>query len=227
MDAVIEGAKAPAIVSTDDSLTREVEQARAQMAHAIAAAGLKNDPLAKVLEAVSASLGVQHKLHVANTGTRRDLDTRFREDLTKALQDARQPVDADSLKRIEVTAGESMNKHAAALVRAHNRRTILIAALALLIALIGGCAGGWWWGHSDAITRFQLSESGFSAIMHDNPDAATGWLTIARLNSYALVMGACRKASQIVTPDGRHACLAPLWLDDEKAPPPPAKAGTP
>ena len=64
-----------------------------------------------------------------------------------------------------------------------------------------------------------------TAMMHDNPTAATGWLNLARLNDYALVMTSCHGTNGTLTPDGRHACLAPLWLDDEKAATPPAKAG--
>ncbi len=228
MDAVIEGAKAPAVANDDeDRLSREVQQARTQLAQAIQTAGLKNDPLSKVLEAISTSMGVQHQLHVANANMRRDLGARFREDLTAAVREAREPIDPDSIRRIEAAAGAGVNKHAAALVKAHNRRTVLLTAGALVGALVAGCAGGWWWGHSSAIARFRLSEAGFAAMMHDSPVAATGWLNLARLNDYALVMGACHGADGTVTPDGRHACAAPLWLDDEKATPPPVKSDKP
>ena len=225
---MIEGAQAPSVANDDeDRLSREVHQARTQLAQAIQVAGLKNDPLSKVLEAISTSMGVQHQLHVANANMRRDLGARFREDLTEAIREAREPIDLDSIKRIEVAAGAGVSKHAAALVRAHNRRTVLLTAGALVGALVAGCAGGWWWGHGSAITRFRLSEAGFAGMMHDSPAAATGWLNLARMNDYAMVMSACRGSSQFQTPDGRHACLAPIWLDDEKAAPPPAKTGKP
>ena len=170
-------------------------------------------------------MDVQHQLHVANVNMRRDLGARFREDLTEAIREAREPIDPDSIKRIEAAAGAGMNKHAAALVKAHNRRTVLLTAGALVGALVAGCAGGWWWGHRDAINRFQISEAGFAAMMHDSPAAATGWLNLARLNDYALVMGACHGSNEIRTPDGRHACSAPIWLDDDTAAPPAAKTG--
>ncbi len=221
---MIEGAKAPAIANDDeDRLSREVQQARTQLAQAIQIAGLKNDPLSKVLEAISASMGVQHQLHVANANMRRDLGTRFREDLTAAVREAREPIDPDSIKRIEAAVGAGVNKHAAALVRAHNRRTVLLTASALVGALVAGCAGGWWWGHSDAIARFRFSEAGFAAMMHDSPAAATGWLALAGRNDYDTLMGACHGSSGFKAPDGRHACLAPIWLDDEVAAASPVK----
>lgn len=227
MDAVTQGAQAPGIANDDDSLSRDVEQARAQMAHAIQAAGLRNDPLAKVLEAVSASLGVQHKLHVANTGVRRDLDIRFREDLAKVLQDARQPVDADSLRRIEMAASTGVSRQAVAMVKAHNLRTVLLATGAFVAALVIAGAGGYWRGHVDAISQFRVAEGEFAAMMHDSPATATGWFALARLNDYDKIMQVCRGSSGVVTENGRHACLAPIWLDDAKVVPLPKTAGKP
>lgn len=226
MDALTKGAQAP-VLSDDDNLTREVVQARGQIAHAIQVAGLKNDPLSKVLEAISASMDVQHQLHVANANMRRDLGVRFREDLTEALREARQPVDADSLKRIEVAAGAGVDRHTAALVRSHNRRTMLMAGAALVVTLGVGAVGGASWGWHQAIGNFRMAETGFAAIMHDSPATANGWLDLVRLNSFDTLMKACRGTSGFTTAEGRHACNAPIWLDEEKAPATPERATKP
>ena len=196
----------------DETFAKAIATAQAEIAEGVERGGLRNDAYRFPLAALSTVIGVFPD---------------FLGQVRQAAHETRLPLDPASLTRLEQAAAEGASRASSALVRAHNRRSVIIGSLAVAVLVAAGLGGGYWWGRSDTITRFQLSESGFSAIMHDNPDAATGWLTIARLNSYALVMGACRKASQIVTPDGRHACLAPLWLDDEKAPPPPAKAGTP
>ena len=64
-------------------------------------------------------------------------------------------------------------------------------------------------------------------MMHDSPAVASGWLALAGRNDYDTLMGACRGSSGFTTPDGRHACLAPIWLDDETAAPPPSKTSKP
>lgn len=196
----------------DEAFAKAIAIAQAEIAEGVERGGLRNDAYRFPLAALSTVIGVFPD---------------FLGQVRQAAHETRLPLDPASLTRLEQAAAEGASRASSALVRAHNRRSVILGSLAVAVLVAAGLGGGYWWGRSDAITRFQLSESGFSSIMHDNPDAANGWLTIARLNSYALVMGACRKASQIVTPDGRHACLAPLWLDDEVAPPPPAKTGTP
>ncbi|MGI4815547.1 MAG: hypothetical protein ACRYGG_19725 [Janthinobacterium lividum] len=82
-----------------------------------------------------------------------------------------------------------------------------------MTCLVGGAAGGYWWGHGAAIRQFSTAEAGFSALMHDDPNAAAGWLALVRNNDYAKVMRACAGASAF-SDKGRRACLAPVWLDD-------------
>ena len=216
MDALSEGAKAPDLAQADDPLTRDVQKARAQLAQAIQLGGLKNDPLAPVLQAISTSLDVQQQLHGAAARTHRDAVTGLRQAVTEAIEGARQPVDADSLARIEKAAGKGADRHVAALVRAHNRRSVIIGSVVVATFVLGAGTGCYWWGRRDGISQFQVAEAGFSAMVDNDPSSATGWVNIVRLNDYQQLMVACHGKQGFVDQSGRRACMAALWLEPQK-----------
>ena len=196
----------------DEAFARAVAAAQAEITQGVERGGLRNDAYRFPLAALGSVIGVLPE---------------FLSRVRQATHETRLPLDPASLVRLEEAATAGASKAASALVRAHNRRSVIIGSIVVAMLVLGGFGGGYWCGHRDAITRFHLAEAGFAAMMHDNPAAATGWLNLARLNDYGLVMGACHGSSEIRTPDGRHACSAPIWLDDETAAPPPAKSGKP
>ncbi len=205
-------APASSLVAGGDAFSAAVKAAQEDIAQGVEKAGLRNDPIRYPLAAISTVLG---------------LFPDFLRYMHDTAEEARQPLDAAALARMEKAAAEGASRASSALVRAHNRRSVVVGSLVVVLFVAAGLGGGYWWGRSDAITRFRLSESGFAAMMHDSPAVASGWLALARMNDYDTLMGACHGSRGFMTDEGRHACLAPLWLDDEKAAPPPAKAAKP
>ena len=172
-------------------------------------AGLRNDPIRYPLAAISTAIG---------------LFPDFLRQMQDTAERARQPLDAAALARMEKAAAEGASHASAALVRAHNRRSVIIGSLVLAGCIAAALAGGYWWGRREAIWRFSVAEAGFASLMRDQPEAATAWLQVAQLNDLPKVLAICRDKNPIVQPDGRRACLAPLWLEAPKvfrAPPTP------
>ena len=205
-------APASSLVAGGDAFSAAVKAAQEDIAQGVEKAGLRNDPIRYPLAAISTVLG---------------LFPDFLRYMHDTVEEARQPLDAAALARMERAVAEGASRASSALVRAHNRRSVIVGSLVVALFVGVGLGGGYWWGRSDAITRFHLSEAGFAAMMHDSPAAATGWLALARVNDYDTLMGACHGSRGFVTDEGRHACLAPLWMDDDKVAPPPAKTGKP
>ncbi len=200
-------APAPAsLVAGGDAFSAAVKAAQEDIAQGVEKAGLRNDPIRYPLAAISTVLG---------------LFPDFLRYMHDTAEEARQPLDTAALARMEKAAAEGASRASSALVRAHNQRSVVVGSLVVALFVAAGLGGGYWWGRSDAITRFHLSEAGFANLMHDSPTVATGWLALAGRNDYDTLMATCHGASGFTTPEGRHACLAPIWLDDEKTAPPP------
>ena len=196
----------------DEGFAKAVAAAQAEIAQGVERGGLRNDAYRFPLAALGSVIGVFPE---------------FLSKVRQATHETRLPLDPASLVRLEEAATEGASRAAGALVRAHNRRSVIVGSIAVATLALGAFGVGYWRGHDDAITRFQLAEGGFAAMMHDSPTVASGWLALVRRNDYDTLMGACRGSSGFTTPEGRHACLAPLWLDDEKAAASPAKSGKP
>lgn len=184
------------------AFARAIASAQADIAKGVEKAGLRDDPLRYPLAAISTTLGLFP-----------DLIKHMRE----AAQEAQRPLDAAAVERMEKAAAQGASRASAELVRAHNRRSVLIGSLSVAASVILALAGGYWWGRSAAITSFRISEANFAAMMHDSPQAAIGWLHLAQLNDYSEVMASCRGDNAIKETSGRKACMLPVWLD-----PPPA-----
>ena len=63
MASVREGAQAPDLPRTSDELGREIERMQAELDRATQLGGLRNDPTLPLIRALSASLGLQWRLH--------------------------------------------------------------------------------------------------------------------------------------------------------------------
>jgi hypothetical protein len=197
MDAVRE--QAP-----PDTLETKVRAAQAELQFGIERAGLRDDPFRHPLQALSSMMGLFPDLV---------------EDLTAAIDRARQPLDPAALVRLEQAAAKGADRRAAELARAHNRRTLLLAVVAMIGTFVVAGAGGFWWGHSAQTAAIASTEAGLSAAFRDGPAAASGWLNLMRANDGNLVRDACT-ASTVKTADGRRACAIGLWVDPPTNPTP-------
>lgn len=196
----------------DQAFSQAIETAQAEIAEGVEKGGLRNDVYRFPLAALSTVIGVFPE---------------FLSQVRQAAHETRMPLDPAFLTRLEQAATEGAYRSSAALVRAHNRRSVVIGSVAVAVLVVGSLVGGYWWGRSDAIGRFRLAEAGFAAAMHNSPAAATGWLSLARMNDYDTMMNACRGAGGFRTAEGRHACNAPIWLDEDTATAAPEKAAKP
>lgn len=204
------GSSPPAV--GEAAFEKAVRDAQADLTASIEKGNLRNDPLRFPLAALAVTLGTfPELLH----------------QMRAAAQDARQPLDAAAIDRMEQAAAQGASRASAALVKAHNRRSILTGSLSVAAAVAVALGGGYWWGRSAALTQFRLAETGFSQMMHDSPATAAGWLNLAQQNDYAQLMAVCHGERAFTDPSGRRACAAPLWLEPPRASAPPKDGAKP
>lgn len=98
-----------------------VRAAQGRLAHAVHVGQLRDDPLSAALEAIGVSLDAQLRLHDASIGQ---------------MREAREPLEPAALVRLEEAAATGADRRAAALARAHNWRTIIIAAAVLVGGIV-------------------------------------------------------------------------------------------
>ncbi len=191
------GGRQPAL--TSEPFETAIREAQAEIARSVDKGGLRDDPMRYPLAALSTVVG---------------LFPDFLRSMREAAGDARQPLDAAAVDRLEKAAAKGASRASAELVQSHNRRSVLVGSLAVAAAVSAGVGGGFVWGRADATTQFRIADAGFAAVIHYNPVAGTGWLELARLNDYGALMAACHGESGFTDASGRHACMAPLWLDE-------------
>ena len=114
-------------------LDAAIRAAQAELEQSILEGKLQDDPLRYPLAALSTALGTLHRLFADGTLT-----------LSAALKAAQQPISEDRLARLEQAAVRGADRQAAALARAHNLRTVLIAAGVLVGTALATLGGGYW-----------------------------------------------------------------------------------
>ena len=211
--------QAPNPAELDQRLGQRVSAAQQRMARAVVVGRLQGDPLADLVEAMAQALGVQHELHRASVLQYRQASAHLEQQLRVALDAGRQPLDPAALVRLEEAAVTGADRRAAALARAHNRRTVLTAVAAVIAALVVTGVGGYGWGHRAQSAAIASTETGVAAAFRDGAGAAASWLGFMQANDGNLVREACAK-STVKAADGRRACAVGLWIDLLPNPPP-------
>ena len=122
-------APAPAslLVAGGDAFSAAVKAAQEDIAQGVEKAGLRNDPIRYPLAAISTALG---------------LFPDFLRYMHDTAEEARQPLDAVALARMEKAAAEGASRASSALVRAHNRRSVIIGSLVVALFVAAGLGGG-------------------------------------------------------------------------------------
>jgi hypothetical protein len=183
-----------ALSDETDEFGRVIAAAQADIATSIERAGLRDDPYRYPLAALSVVLG---------------LFPEFVEQLRNA---ARQPLDAAALDRLVKAAATGAEKKAAALARAHNRKTLALAAAVLAGVALACCGGGYWIGRHAAVVSVRLTEAGVGEAFRDPANAAQ-WLALMRANDIRRAVGDCEADRLWRDPSGRRACALHVWLD--------------
>lgn len=198
----------------DDTFAAAIQAAQDEIARGVERGGLRDDPYRYPLAALSTVLG---------------LFPEFLQRMRETAEEARQPLDAAALERLETAAAGGAARYASDLVKTQARRTALMAGAVLAGSVLLSSAivgvSCYRWGRGSAIADIQETESGFAAAFRDGPDAAAGWLRLMRLNDLPRVLALCANGKGFTDPSGRRACQAPLWLDAPQPAAPPSIAG--
>jgi hypothetical protein len=208
--------------SLPDELDAAVETARTEIARAIQVSGLKNDPLVHLMQAVSASLEAQHRLHRASTGHLREVSGRLDQQVAEATTTAESAMAARQAAVVAQLAPQ-LAKTTEQAVRVKlwtiKLRTLLLAGSAAAILGLTSLGTGYRLGYAtgrDAGLRTQ--ETIVRAARSDGPAAAAIWARLMNDNDPRPAMVACEKS--VVRQNGQRACSLPVWLDP---PPPPGR----
>jgi hypothetical protein len=170
-------------------LDADMTFALSQLDVSISEAKHHNDPLWMPLSALSAHIQAQRQLH-AN----------FVASMTKSIEDARQPVRGEDMRRAVV---QGIGIHAAATVRTMGWRNVLIGAGLLLGAAIIGAGSGYWMGTSAEAAKYVQAPANLGVALTAS-DAAE-WVNLIRLNNITQANRTCFNQG------GGIACSFALW----------------
>ncbi len=201
----------PASLNADEA-GKAVRHAQAELERAVREGGLSKDPMRLPLGALAVTLGAQHQLHLANVRQLRAVASDIEQQLSTALETARQPADPAAVDRLEKAAARGADRRSAELARAHNLRTLLTYGGAFVAAVVAAAIGGAVWDHSNQVATVRSTEAGVSAAFRDGPAAAASWLNLMNWNDPVEALTAC-KGINLKVIEGRRACGLPLWLD--------------
>lgn len=216
-----EDVDAPGLTQVSVELGHDIERMQAEMERGIQLGGFRNDPTLPLIKALSASLGLQWRLHDQAVGYFRDASDRLDRQLTDTIAQGEQALETRRMAIAESLVPE-LTKLMATTVRTWNRsvtfRTALsFGAVAVALALGVGLAGygaGWQAGHISALAT---SGALAGAIHRAGPDAETALVGMVRANDVAEAWAKCQKTAA-VGKDGRRVCAMPMWADPEGQP---------
>jgi len=218
---VSEDIQAPDLSQSSVELGHDIERMQAEMERGIQLGGLKNDPTLPLIKALSASLGLQWRLHDQAVGYFRDASDRLDRQLADTIAQGKQALETKRMAIAESLAPE-LTKLMTKSVRTWNRSVTIRTALnfggvAVALALGVGLAGygaGWQAGHSSSLaTTGALA----GAINQAGPDAETALVGMVRANDVAEAWAKCQKTA-VTDKGGRRVCAMPMWADPEGQP---------
>ena len=216
MAAVSETVDAPGLTQGSVELGHDIERMQAEMELGIQLGGFRNDPTLPLIKALSASLGLQWRLHDQAVGYFRDASDRLDRQLADTIAQGEQALETRRMAIAESLAPE-LTKLMAKTVRTWARSVTLRTALnfggvAVALALGVGLAGygaGWQAGHSSSLaTTGALA----GAIRQAGPEAETALVGMVRANDVAEAWAKCQKTA-VTDKDGRRVCAMPMWAE--------------
>jgi hypothetical protein len=215
------GVEAPDLSQSSVELGHDIERMQAEMERGIQLGGIKNDPTLPLIKTLSASLGLQWRLHDQAVSYFRNASDRLDRQLLDTIAQGEQALATRRIGIVENLATE-LTKLTTKNIQTWSRSVTLKTALtfggfAVALALGVGLAGygaGWQAGHTSA-----LSASGAlaGAIHQAGPDAETALVGMVRANNVAEAWAKCQKTAA-ADQDGRRVCSMPMWADPEGQP---------
>lgn len=215
------GVEAPDLSQSSVELGHDIERMQAEMERGIQLGGIKNDPTLPLIKTLSASLGLQWRLHDQAVSYFRSASDRLDRQLADTIAQGEQALETRRIGIVESLATE-LTKLTTKNIRTWSRSVMLKTALtfggfAVALALGVGLAGygaGWQAGHTSA-----LSAAGAlaGAIHQAGPDAETALVGMVRANNVAEAWVKCQKTAT-ADQEGRRVCSMPMWADPEGQP---------
>ena len=184
-------------------------------------AGLKGDPTAPLVRALSMALGLQARLNEQAIAIQRDASQRLDRQLEATLTQGEQGL---ALRRAAIVANlaPDLAKLVTRSVTAWSRSVTLRTALtsggfAVALALGVGAAGyGAGWRDGRDGTRATAGALA-GALAQAGPSAETALVNMVRANNVPDAWAECQK-SAVADKDGRRVCLMPMWADQQIQP---------
>jgi len=219
--AVNETVDTPSLTQGSLELGHDIERMQAEMERGIQLGGFRNDPTLPLIKALSASLGLQWRLHDQAVGYFHDASDRLDRQLADTIAQGEQTLETKRMAIAESLAPE-LTKLMTKSVRTWNRSVTIKTALnfggvAVALALGVGLAGygaGFEAGHISALaTTGALA----GAIHQAEPDAETALVAMVRANNIAEAWAKCQKTA-VTDKGGRRVCAMPMWADPESQP---------
>lgn len=213
--------EAPDLAQSSADLGQDIGRMQAAMERAVQLGGLKNDPTLPLIKALSASLGLQWRLHEQAVGYFRSASERLDRQLADTIAQGEQALETRRIGIVESLAPELAKlttKTARSWSRAVTLRTALtFGGFAVALALGVGFAGygaGWQARNSSA-----LSAAGAlaGAIHQAGPDAEAALVDMVRANNVAEAWAKCLNTAT-ADKGGRRVCSMPMWAEPEGQP---------
>jgi hypothetical protein len=213
--------KSPGLSQSSVELGHDIERMQAEMERSIQLGGLKNDPTLPLIKALSASLGLQWRLHDQAVSYFRSASDRLDRQLVDTITQGEQALETRRIGMVESLAPALAN------LTAQNARTwrrsvtlktaLTFGGVAVALALGVGLAGygaGWQAGHTSTLGATGALAG---AIHQAGPDAESALVSMVRANNLAEAWARCQKTA---TADqaGRRVCAMPMWADPEGQP---------
>ena len=202
-------------------LGHDITLMQAELERAVLLAGMRHDPTRPLIEALSASLGLQWRLHDEGVKYLRDVSERLDRQLADTIAQAEKALESKRAAVIESLVpilSDLTVKNAKTWRRTLTIKTALtLGAFAVVLALGVGMAGygaGWESGRA-----FAVKASGeLAAALHDaGPAAEVALSSMTRANNLTEAWARCQKLAAI-DKNGRRVCAMPMWVDPEGPP---------
>lgn len=122
----------PGLLSPE--MERVIAEAQAEMDRLVRLGGLQNDPIRHPIQALSVHLGALHALMLNSSQM-----------LAKQIEAARQAVNDEDIRRLNLAAANGAERRAEELARSANWRSATVATVLLLALMCASAAVGWMW----------------------------------------------------------------------------------
>ena len=205
------------LAQSSADLGSDIERMQAEMDRAIQLGGLKSDPTLPMIKALSASLGLQWRLHEQAVGYFRSASDRLDQQLAETIAQGELALETRRIGIVESLLPELVKlttRNAQTWRRVVTLKTALaFGGLAVASALGVGMAGyglGWQTGHDSAANAEGV-------LRQAGPDAETAIVAMLRVNNLADAWAKCRETAT-ANKNGRRVCAMPMWAEPEGLP---------